>query len=104
MKLQKLLALAVTVAAFAGGVVSVVHTQSDTGALKQDLPRPTVRLKVPPGDVNVGVQQQSKPELEVQPGDSETIKALKTELKELRQRVERLEYETKPRIRPITQR
>jgi hypothetical protein len=104
MKLQKLLALAVTVAAFAGGIVGVVHTRSDTGALKQDSPRPTVNPNVPPGDVNAGVQQQSKPELEVRPGDSETIKALKTELKELRQRVDRLEYETKPRIRPIVQR
>jgi hypothetical protein len=49
-------------------------------------------------------QQTPKPELDVKPGDSEEIKALKTEIKELRERVFKLEEKTSWRIRPATER
>jgi hypothetical protein len=103
MKSPRVFVLAVIVAAFVGVAVGVAYTQANTGALKQGAQRPPLVLTRPLVDVNPNAQQQSKPELEIQPGDSETIKALKTELKELRQRVDRLEYETKPRMRPAAQ-
>jgi hypothetical protein len=103
MKSQRVFVLTVIVAAFAGVAVGVAYTQANTGTLGQGDQRPPLVLPRPLGDVNTNAQQQSKPELEIQSGDSETIKALKTELKELRQRVDRLEYETKPRKRPAAQ-
>ena len=104
MKSLKVMITIAIVAAFAGGAVSVAYTQANTGALKQGEQRPPLVLTRPLGEANSNARQQAKPELEIQPGDSETIKALKTELKALRQRVERLEYEMKPRIRPLAQR
>jgi hypothetical protein len=91
-----------------GLVVGVVFTQVQVGAAPQSRqPAPVIISPEQLGQVEprpMTAPQAPKPELEVKPGDSEEIKILKTEIKELRERVSKLEESTRWRIRPAAQR
>lgn len=100
MKSPKSFAFALLSATCLGIVIGVAVSQARVGAAPQPR-RPSADQL--PGQFNPRQSQPQpapKPELEVKPGDSEEIKVLKTEIKELRERVLKLEEHTSWRIRP----
>jgi len=105
MKTPKHFVLALLGAICLGVLIGVTVTQDHVGAAQQPArPTPVTGPQDQlPGQFNprkTQPRQTPKPELEVKPGDSEEIKVLKTELKELRERVAKLEENTSWRIRP----
>lgn len=108
MKLPKHFLLALLGAICLGIAIGATFRQVRAGEYQQQV-LPTIVAGGPSqqgdGPLNQSrAQQPPKPELEVKPGDSEEIKVLKIEIKELRERVFKLEEKTSWRIRPAAER